>query len=268
MEHSIQSLVESIHRDGSCPRLQVDLTRPGIVCPDFVCEKWGEKLIIDLDPSYPLDLRFTATGIDVDLSFGGYVSRCTFPYAAIYMVADRATGKGMLFEENMPESAGRQRPALRIERGEDNEAETSPETSKKESAKRRGRSAGESRRRRRRPKGAEDRTSTEAQVTADESQGSKEPKRLGLVALRPVEENPVEEKPAEENPVEEKPAVLRSLGVAKIETAGKEHSSKSESEPEEKEEKEEKAKPSPEVRRSVFRVIEGGKSDTNSQEPD
>ena len=28
----------------------------GVVCPDFIREQWRERLIIDLDPSYPLDL--------------------------------------------------------------------------------------------------------------------------------------------------------------------------------------------------------------------
>ncbi len=261
MEHPIQRLVESIHRDGSCPRLQVDLTRPGIVCPDFVCEKWGEKLIIDLDPSYPLDLRFTATGIDVDLSFGGYVSRCTFPYAAIYMVADRATGKGMLFEENAPESARPKRrpaPALAIERGESSEAKRSSESRKKETTKRRSRGAGESRRRRRRGKGADESTGSETQVRAEES---KEPKRLGLVALRPVEDEPAELPP--------------SLGVAKPEPAGAKSKVETEKEPKpekqkekEKQKKEEKTESSTERRRSMFRVIDGGKSDSNSETPD
>ncbi len=242
MEHPIQRLVESIHEDGSCPRLQVDLTHSGIVCPDFVCEKWGEKLIIDLDPSYPLDLRFTATGIDVDLSFGGYVSRCTFPYAAIYMVADRATGKGMLFEANMPESARREQrpaPALTIERGESSKTETTKQRSSRES------------RRRRRRKGADDGTNTEAEVRAEDS---KVPKRLGLVALQPVEDEPT-----------------------KLRPAGSEGKTESEQEPEKQEEekqetetkeKDEMPAPSTEHRRPVFRVIDGGKSDTDSEVPD
>ncbi|MBK8263677.1 MAG: hypothetical protein IPK80_20360 [Nannocystis sp.] len=143
MENRVRRLIEAIHQKGSCPRLQVDLTREGIVCPDFVCEKWGERLIIDLDPSYPLDLRFTATGLDVDLSFGGYVTRCTFPYAAIYMIVDRGAGQQVFFEENAPAS-------VRREMGLTLAPQRDPATSSRE------RAAGESRRRRRGAKADDD----------------------------------------------------------------------------------------------------------------
>ncbi|MCB9706352.1 MAG: hypothetical protein H6711_31190, partial [Myxococcales bacterium] len=146
MENRFKRTIESLHREGACPRLQIDLTRDGVVCPDFIVEKWGERLIIDLDPSYPLNLEFTATGVDVDLSFGGYVTRCTFPYAAIYMIVDRATGRGALFEENMPAS-------VRRERGLSVAPTRAPEVAP---APRRDRSAGESRRRRRRPRAEEE----------------------------------------------------------------------------------------------------------------
>lgn len=35
---------------------------------------------------------------------GGYVTRCTFPWAAIYVVADRGTGRGQVFADNIPDS--------------------------------------------------------------------------------------------------------------------------------------------------------------------
>lgn len=107
MIHPARSMVESLHAKGACPRLQVDLTCEGVECPDFVREKWQEQLVIDLDPSYPLDLTFTDVGIEADLSFGGFVSRCIFPYSSIYMVADRETGKGIVIDENVPESVRR-----------------------------------------------------------------------------------------------------------------------------------------------------------------
>ena len=97
-------MVESLHADGACPRIHVDLTCEGIVCPDFVCEQWKEELVIDLDPSYPLNLAFTEEGIEADLSFGGFVTRCTVPFHSIYMVADRDTGRGFVIDENMPDS--------------------------------------------------------------------------------------------------------------------------------------------------------------------
>ena len=109
MVHSVQNVVEALYAAGRCPRLHVNATCEGVVCPDFIREQWLERLIIDLDSSYPLDLTFSEQGIGADLSFGGYVTRCSFPWRAIYVVADRATGRGFILDENMPESVRRSR---------------------------------------------------------------------------------------------------------------------------------------------------------------
>lgn len=100
----IQSAIESLQAKGLCPRLHVDVTHEDAVLPDFVRDKWKERLVIDLDPGYPLDLAFTEVGVEADLSFGGYVTRCTLPWAAIYVVADRGTGRGQVFAGNIPGS--------------------------------------------------------------------------------------------------------------------------------------------------------------------
>lgn len=109
MTHPVQSVIESLYAAGRCPRLHVNAMGDGVVCPDFIREQWRERLIIDLDPSYPLDLTFTAETLSADLSFGGYVTRCTFPYGAVYVVADRSTGRGIVLDQNMPESVKRSR---------------------------------------------------------------------------------------------------------------------------------------------------------------
>lgn len=109
MVHPVQSVIESLYAAGRCPRLHVNAAYKGVVCPDFIREQWRERLIIDLDPTYPLDLTFEAEGLAADLSFGGYVTRCTFPYAAVYVVADRSTGRGIVLDQNMPESVKRTR---------------------------------------------------------------------------------------------------------------------------------------------------------------
>jgi stringent starvation protein B len=109
MAHPVQSVVESLYASGRCPRLHVNASLEGVVCPDFIREQWQERLIIDLDASYPLDLTFDEHGLGADLSFGGYVTRCTFPWTAIYVVADRATGRGIVLEQNMPESVRKSR---------------------------------------------------------------------------------------------------------------------------------------------------------------
>ncbi|PRP92620.1 Stringent starvation protein B [Enhygromyxa salina] len=100
----IQRTIESLQAKDACPRLHVDVTHADAVCPDFVREKWTERLVIDLDPSYPLELEFTALGVEANLSFGGYVTRCVFPWAAIYVVAERDTGRGRVFEDHVPAS--------------------------------------------------------------------------------------------------------------------------------------------------------------------
>lgn len=110
MVHPVQSVVEALYDAGRCPRLWVNATCEGVVCPEHIREQWREKLIIDLDASYPLDLTFGEEGIGADLSFGGQVTRCTFPWQAIYVVGDRASGKGMTFEQNMPESVRARQP--------------------------------------------------------------------------------------------------------------------------------------------------------------
>jgi stringent starvation protein B len=107
--HPVQSVIESLYAAGRCPRLHVNATFEGVVCPDFIREQWKERLIIDLDPSYPLDLTFEEDCLSADLSFGGYVTRCTFPYGAVYVVADRSTGRGIVLDQNMPESVKRSR---------------------------------------------------------------------------------------------------------------------------------------------------------------
>lgn len=109
MVHPVQSVVESLYAAGRCPRLHVNATCEGVVCPDFIREQWQERLIIDLDSTYPLDLSFSDEGIGADLSFGGYVTRCNFPWKAIYVVADRATGRGIVLDQNMPEAVRRSR---------------------------------------------------------------------------------------------------------------------------------------------------------------
>lgn len=98
----IQTTIESLHTKQRCPRLHVDTTRPGIVCPDFVRERWKEQLVIDLDPQYPLELEFTEVGVEANLSFGGFVTRCVFPWEAVYVVVDRDTGRGLVIESIVP----------------------------------------------------------------------------------------------------------------------------------------------------------------------
>lgn len=108
MVHPVQSVIESLYAAGRCPRLHVNATHASVVCPEEIRQQWKERLIIDLDSSYPLDLTFGQTGLAANLSFGGMVTRCTFPWEAIYVVMDRATGRGIVLDRHVPESVRRQ----------------------------------------------------------------------------------------------------------------------------------------------------------------
>ena len=122
MVHPVQSVIESLYAAGRCPRLHVNATHAAVVCPEEIRHQWKERLIIDLDSSYPLDLTFSANGIAANLSFGGTVTRCTFPWEAIYVVMDRATGRGIVLDRHVPESVRRQSgtsaPAVRMDEPE------------------------------------------------------------------------------------------------------------------------------------------------------
>ena len=109
MVHPVQRVVESLYAAGRCPRLHVNALIDGVVCPEQVRARWRERLILDLDMNYPLDLSYTEGGLSADLSFGGIVSRCTFPWEAIYVVADRATGRGIVLDQHIPETVKRAR---------------------------------------------------------------------------------------------------------------------------------------------------------------
>lgn len=126
MVHPVQSVIESLYAAGRCPRLHVNATHAAVVCPDEIRHQWKERLIIDLDSSYPLDLTFSATGIAANLSFGGTVTRCSFPWEAIYVVMDRATGRGIVLDRHVPESVRRQSgtaaPAVRMDAEPESEA--------------------------------------------------------------------------------------------------------------------------------------------------
>lgn len=99
----VPQLIEGLHEVGKCPRLVIDATREGVELPQWVREKWGESMPIDLDPRYPLELKMDERGLRCCLSFGGPVD-CYFPWESIYLVQDRETALGLVVEENLPPS--------------------------------------------------------------------------------------------------------------------------------------------------------------------
>jgi stringent starvation protein B len=112
--HAIQVALENIWREGHTPRIQVDARRGDVVVPEHVRAKWGARLVLDLDANWPLNIEFGPKGIEVDLAFQGQVMRCTLPWESIYVVLDRATGRGIVVEAHVPsdvDPGGRADPA-------------------------------------------------------------------------------------------------------------------------------------------------------------
>lgn len=103
IHHPIQQAIEDIWKAGHTPRIQLDARRADVEVPQSVREKWGARLVLDLDAAWPLNLEYDSDGIAVDLAFQGHVSRCKLPWVSIYVVLDRATGRGVVIEPHLPE---------------------------------------------------------------------------------------------------------------------------------------------------------------------
>ncbi|MDW8245722.1 MAG: ClpXP protease specificity-enhancing factor SspB [Sandaracinaceae bacterium] len=98
----IRFFIEHLHGMGRTPRLYIDGRRSDVDIPESVRKRWGSNLIIDLDPSYPLQLVLNEKGVEADLAFQGLVWRCRFSWESIYLVVDRSTGRGIFIEAHRP----------------------------------------------------------------------------------------------------------------------------------------------------------------------
>lgn len=101
MKSLIRKWIEELHGADQTPRLMIDATVEGVDVPDWIKGQWGEALPIDLDPSYPLDLRLEDDGLYCCLSFGGPCD-CFFPWRSIYVVQDRDSQFGVVIDANLP----------------------------------------------------------------------------------------------------------------------------------------------------------------------
>ncbi len=101
MKALIQRWIEELQGVGQCPRLMIDATVDGVEVPDWIKNQWGEALPIDLDSSFPLDLRLEDDGLYCCLSFGGPWD-CFFPWRSIYVVQDRDSQFGVVIDANLP----------------------------------------------------------------------------------------------------------------------------------------------------------------------
>jgi stringent starvation protein B len=110
LHHPIQAAIEDIWNAGHTPRIQLDARRPDVVVPESVRTKWGARLVLDLDASWPLELETSEEGLEVSLAFQGVVTRCTLPWESIYVVLDRSTGRGIVIESHMPADGAGEAP--------------------------------------------------------------------------------------------------------------------------------------------------------------
>lgn len=100
--HPLARAIEQLYAAGATPRLMIDARRADVVVPEFLRAKWAERLVIDLDAAYPLDLVYDDDGVHASLAFSGMVTRCTFAWPAIYRVLDRASGRGIVVPAHEP----------------------------------------------------------------------------------------------------------------------------------------------------------------------
>lgn len=100
--HPIEYLLDSLWKQGRTPRLQVNTMLDGVDVPAHIKERWGKRLVIDLEAAWPLNPVFTEKAFAVDLAFQGSVYRCTLPWESIYVVLDRESGKGAVIEAHLP----------------------------------------------------------------------------------------------------------------------------------------------------------------------
>lgn len=84
----VKQRIAALHQQGATARLVLNGLHAEVVCPESVLQANPEALVVDLNPAYPLRLALDRIALSADLSFGGVVSRCTFPYAAVKAVLE------------------------------------------------------------------------------------------------------------------------------------------------------------------------------------
>ncbi len=102
LKNSIERAILDLTNKGKTARLYVDATREGVEVPEHVRTQWGEGLLIDLNPAWPIQLGFDEQALYADLGFQGELMRCRFPFRAVWAVMDFAAGSGFVFKEHVP----------------------------------------------------------------------------------------------------------------------------------------------------------------------
>lgn len=100
--HPLKKVLDAIWNAGHTPKVVVDATHDDVVMPDYIKDRWGNQMPIDLDAKNPLNIDFDEEGVHADLAFNGHVARCTLPWRRIYIVIDRETGQGIRLHDHAP----------------------------------------------------------------------------------------------------------------------------------------------------------------------
>lgn len=104
LRESITTALDKLFAAGAIPQIVIDGTCKGVIAPDHILRRFGQRLPIDLRPEYPLNIVHTEEALEVDLAFSGDTWRCVFPWRSIYSVRDFRTGAGIEIEVNKPSS--------------------------------------------------------------------------------------------------------------------------------------------------------------------
>jgi len=101
-QNAIQRSIQDLLRRGRNAHVLVDATRDGVEVPDHVREQWKQRLMLDLNPDWPMGLDFDEQAFYADLGFQGVLMRCRIPFRAVWAVMDTKDGNGFVFHSNLP----------------------------------------------------------------------------------------------------------------------------------------------------------------------
>lgn len=94
-DHPLKGLLDRIWNEGHTPRLIINATHKDVLIPEWLRAQHKERLILDLQADYPMNIEFDLEKLSADLAFSGSVVRCTVPWKRIIAVFDRDTGHGV-----------------------------------------------------------------------------------------------------------------------------------------------------------------------------
>lgn len=107
----IAQLFDRLQTMGAVPRLIIDSTVPGVICPTYIKSRYQQRLVIDLYPEDRASTFVDKIGVHADLQFDGTPHRCTFPLNSLRHIAAMGPRRVQITK---PKTA---RPQLRVING-------------------------------------------------------------------------------------------------------------------------------------------------------